>query len=295
MTSTYVTAAFNGSTINDACTPKIHFPSLLPISDNLHDWINQFKIKESNSAISDETIGISNNALPSNERYVSPSCSKLPCNSSEDDDALTNFSFKAFYGNQIPYFRSQFQSTYVLPQRPIQVGFPNHRVVPKFDERKFQDFYINPIELNFLPKELWLTQKVTLKSVFQTFFKARSTKNLRFEHKLWNALSLSKHYPELIPFLGVFWVSKNLIKVNRDIFGALINVSKPAAALFNNQGSFLTHGFLEISKEKALKKGIPPELIDDVDESVVRLFKHSAGLLTADSNKADVSTCRWNK
>lgn len=317
MTSTYSSAAYIGSTIDDARGPslrrnfegKIQFPSLIPFTENFHDWIDQFQIKESppsiNDSITNNNISVLNNSHSSNimeikEGFNSHSCFQLPSNSSEDDDTISNFSGTQYkpsnnYNNQIPDLRPQYSSSYYQIPRPIQSLSPGQRNYPKFDERKFIDFYINPIELNFLPKELWLTQKVALRSVFQTFFKARSTKNLRFEHKLWNALSLSKRYPELIPFLGVFWVSKNLIKVNRDIFGALINVSKPAAALFNNQGSFLTHGFLEITKEKALKKGIFPELIEDVDESVVRLFKHSAGLLTADSNKADVSTCRWNK
>ena len=166
----------------------------------------------------------------------------------------------------------------------------------RFSEKELLDITINPIELNFLPKEFWLTPQTTIKQVIQTFFKARSTKNLRFEHKLWNALILSTHYPELISVLGIYWISIDILKVNRDIFGALINVTKPAAALFNSQGSFLTHGFVEVSKEEALKiHMIKEELVDDVDESVVRLFRHSAGLLKANSHKGDLVTCRWNK
>ena len=163
------------------------------------------------------------------------------------------------------------------------------------NEQKLLDIIIDPIKLNFLPKELWLSSQISIGSLIQSFFKARSTKTLRFEHKLWNALVLSQNYPELIPILGIFWVSHQLIKVNRDVFGNLINVTKPAAALFNNQGSFLTHGFIEVSKEEAIENGLPPEYCTDIDESIIRLFKHSIGLLTAKSKKEDVLMCRWSK
>lgn len=318
MASTYIAASFMEPTFDDACNHtlsrnfngKLLFPSLIPITDNMHDWIEQFRNEESPPPVTDGAVnkncisGLNNsnsvNVLKVNEGFNTQLCMHLQNYSSEDDIDVANYSERLYnqrdmYINHNSYLKAQVPSSFYPLSRQIQMVSPNYRNFAKNEERKFVDFYINPIELNFLPKELWLTQKVTIRSVFQNFFKARSTKNLRFEHKLWNALALSKRYPELIPFLGVFWVSKNLIKVNRDIFGALINVSKPAAALFNNQGSFLTHGFLEITKEKALRKGISPELVEDVDESVVRLFKHSTGMLTADSNKADVSACRWNK
>ncbi|OHT16083.1 hypothetical protein TRFO_42061 [Tritrichomonas foetus] len=154
---------------------------------------------------------------------------------------------------------------------------------------------VNPIELSFLPKEIWLVQNVPLRIVLQTFFKARSTKNLRFEHKLWNALSLTKNYPELVSIVGIYWVSHDVIKVHRDLFGSLINVTKPSAALFNNQGSFITHGFIEISKQEALSFGVCSEWVEDVDEYCIRLFRHSSGLLKATSTRSDIYTCRWNK
>ncbi|OHT16084.1 hypothetical protein TRFO_42066 [Tritrichomonas foetus] len=157
------------------------------------------------------------------------------------------------------------------------------------------DLIVNPIELSFLPKEIWLVQNVPLRIVLQTFFKARSTKNLRFEHKLWNALSLTKNYPELVSIVGIYWVSHDVIKVHRDLFGSLINVTKPSAALFNNQGSFITHGFIEISKQEALSFGVCSEWVEDVDEYCIRLFRHSSGLLKATSTRSDIYTCRWNK
>ncbi|KAK8863499.1 hypothetical protein M9Y10_011185 [Tritrichomonas musculus] len=289
---------------------KIKFPSLIPISENLHDWIEQFRNEGDSSPPdsgknSNDCITNCNNSYPENNMqakvsFVPQTSIYYQSEYPRSDFVVTRFRENGLkemnmYTNQNAILKPVIPSSCYNFPRPIKMVTTSPWSFSKHDEKKLLDFFINPIELNFLPKELWLTQKVTLRSVFQTFFKARSTKNLRFEHKLWNALALSKRYPELIPFLGVFWVSKNLLKVNRDIFGALINVSKPAAALFNNQGSFLTHGFLEVTKEKALRKGISPELVEDVDESVVRLFKHSAGLFTADSNKADVSMCRWNK
>lgn len=181
---------------------------------------------------------------------------------------------------------------YTSTESPVEYrGMIHHKTDVDLYDRVF-----NPLELNFLPKELFATQSMTLKYVIENFFHARSTKNLRFEHKLWNALALSTHFPDLIHILGIQWVSNDVLKVNRDRFGSLINVTKPSAALFNNQGSFQTHRFLEVSKHEAIHTfNIPPASIEDVDESVVRLYRHSDGLLRANSQKTDIHSCRWNR
>lgn len=83
--------------------------------------------------------------------------------------------------------------------------------------------------------------------------------------------------------------------MNRDRFGALINVTRPAAALFNSQGSFLTHGFAEVSKQTALEHGVSPQVLEDVDEFIVRLYVHTSGTFTAVSCHLDVAACRWSK
>jgi hypothetical protein len=124
------------------------------------------------------------------------------------------------------------------------------------------------------------------------FFRARSSRRIRFEHKLWNALALTKSDPALYPLVGVIWLTAKVIKVNRDVFGHFINVTRPAAALCSMQGSFATHGFQEISLRE-MAGVLSEEQISDIDESTVRLFVHTAALFTECSTDAQVLSCRY--
>jgi hypothetical protein len=148
------------------------------------------------------------------------------------------------------------------------------------------------VELGFIPASRWVSEKVQLDTIMTDFFKARSTRLLRFEHKLWNALALTKSDPALYPLVGVIWVTRRVMKVNRDVFGRFINVTRPAAALCSMQGSFATHGFREIPL-RDVAGAMTDEQISDIDESTVRLFAHTAALFTACSTDDEVLCCRY--
>jgi hypothetical protein len=149
----------------------------------------------------------------------------------------------------------------------------------------------DPQDLGFIPPGRWKSGDVKLGDVAEDFFKARSSKILRFEHKLWNALALTTRDPRLYLFIGVKWVTPMVLKVNRDVFGRFLNVTRPAAALYNTQGSFMTHGFVEVSLKDVVN--ISDEDAFDVEESIVRLFQHSTDSFTALSDKRDVLHCRY--
>lgn len=153
--------------------------------------------------------------------------------------------------------------------------------------------YLNPLALDFLPPEKWKDEVIPLSVAIDDFFKARSTKSLRFEFKLWNALQITKLYPELFSEIGIAWISKSFLKVHRDIFGALINVTRPSAALFSSCGAFMTHGFKEITSQEALSE-VKPEDLQDVDESLIRIFKHKDAGILRDSSVESINNCRWN-
>lgn len=113
-------------------------------------------------------------------------------------------------------------------------------------------YEIDPVSLGFLPRDYWASKTpISVETLKRDFFRARSSKSLRFEYKLWNALAITKEYPPLFSEIGIKWVSKYLIMVHRDIFGKLLNVSRPSAALFSSCGAFMTHGFKEVSKGEA--------------------------------------------
>jgi hypothetical protein len=114
---------------------------------------------------------------------------------------------------------------------------------------------------------------------------------VRFEHKLWNALALTRAHPHLYAVVGVKWVKFAILKVHRDIFGRFINVTRPAAALYNRQGAFAAHRFLEIAVRQV--QGLSNADREDIDESVVRLFKHKSDEFTMHANEQQLSACRF--
>jgi hypothetical protein len=83
-----------------------------------------------------------------------------------------------------------------------------------------------------------------------------------------------------------------IFKVNKDIFGALLAISRPGSALFSHSGLFMSHGFREISVREATLE-FPRGDYCDVDEIGVRLFKHPGGSFRANSTHADVDECAW--
>jgi hypothetical protein len=131
-----------------------------------------------------------------------------------------------------------------------------------------------------------------LTSAISDFFSARSSRILRFECKLWNALTLTRADPALYRYIGVAWITRDILKVNREVFGQFINVTRPAAALYNNQGSFATHGFREVALSD-VKQLVADEELEDVEESVVRLFQHLTPLFNAYSRPEEVMACRY--
>jgi hypothetical protein len=157
---------------------------------------------------------------------------------------------------------------------------------------QLSDYTISPAALGFIPAGHWAPGAVKLTTVMSEFFGARSSRVLRFEHKLWNALALTKHDPSLYQHVGVVWLTRTVLKVNRNVFGQFISVTRPAAALYNNQGSFATHGFREVPL-RALQGKVAQEDISDVDESIVRLFGHMTPLFNVYSTDAQVLCCRY--
>lgn len=161
--------------------------------------------------------------------------------------------------------------------------------------QNLKGFIINPMALGFLPTDYWTPVNTPLIDILLQFFRSRSTKKLKFEHKLWNALVLSQVYPNLYPIIGVCWASNTVIKVNRELYGSLINVARPSSSLFNMQGSFVTHGFREIYKNEAIKYGVSLDALTDVDECIVRLFIHNDRHFRATATRDEVSLCKWTQ
>ena len=174
------------------------------------------------------------------------------------------------------------------------VGFSIAEYLP-FDEyrlhKMFSKIKFDPKTMIFIPSKIFNRKSYTFSEICEEHFQGRSSKKLRFEYKLWNALQITKVYPSLYVFVGVMWLNDKVIKVHRHYFGNLLKLKRPTSALFNSQGSFPSHGFLELSVDE-LKREHGIEAQPD-DSSFCRYFYHPNGTFSSNSTEDEVLNCRW--
>lgn len=146
---------------------------------------------------------------------------------------------------------------------------------------------IKPNELGFIPPERWENvPTVEFSSLQSVYFPKRSSKKLRFEQKLWNALLLTQKYPSLKPVIGVEWITNDVIRVEVNTLAKLLGISKATSALCSPQGSFPSHGFVEIVKQDG------GSYMFNNSENV-RYYQHESGCFRSDSTQEDLDKCKW--
>ena len=187
----------------------------------------------------------------------------------------------------------------IKPQHNISsYGLGYEQIVPVpsmiIDSNSINNISINPYRLGFLPQDITEDKQIMLRDIIKSHFQIRSTKKVRFEHKLWNALCITKSNPMMFRCIGVMWISNYILKVHRTIFANLLGITKPTAALFNIQGSFPSHGFVEIDIKQASKQ-LTPQQLADVDGIQIRLFEHQEHLFTCSSGIEELVNCRWKE
>ncbi|OHT11570.1 hypothetical protein TRFO_18930 [Tritrichomonas foetus] len=174
----------------------------------------------------------------------------------------------------------------------------NFLTKPKVKDFNILDHYIfssstielSPKQLSFIPKSIWTSQNkvLTLDRIIATFFHARSSAKVRFEHKLWNALQITKNHPTLFSIIGVCWISNTIIKVHKLTFGKFLALKKITSALFTSKGSFPSHGFIEIS-DLQLKSFH----LNENDILECRFYTHKDQKFTILSTEEEISKCHW--
>ena len=183
---------------------------------------------------------------------------------------------------------------FVQPQQQ-QINYPRYVNIfyhDSYEHMKLMNITINPWRFRFLPQGQWENRQICLSNLLKSHFQSRSTKKVRFEHKLWNALQLTSAFPELYQIFGLFIVSPHLLKADRDKMGSSFALTKPNAALFNQQGAFPSHGFVEVSREDAIMKYHAHQfLVSDVDEMKVRLYAPKDINTTLVEH---LQNCHWN-
>jgi hypothetical protein len=188
-----------------------------------------------------------------------------------------------------------------VPNHPISIpNRPSHHYSEPLGDDGFlqaindPSLIINPQALGFVPVNLWDKKDFTFGHLVDVFFQRRNTHNCHFTHKLFNALKLSSAFPNLAPFVGVEWITSDVFRVNKRVFGRLLDIKAIDGSLFHRQGNFPSHGFVEL-KEKEAHGLCSPQALVGVDFDCIRLIKHQGGLFVQSSTGEDIDNCGWLK
>jgi hypothetical protein len=151
---------------------------------------------------------------------------------------------------------------------------------------------MNPMLFGFIPMSFWPNQEVTFGALVTSFFRRRNVAGCRFAHKLFNALRIGTVYPNIRRYLGVEWITRTVLRVDKNVFSRLLSIKVVNSALFYQQGNFPSHGFVEMGAVEA-GRTLPPELLEGVDFERVRLLIHHDGGFKSDSSHTDIENCKW--
>ena len=82
-------------------------------------------------------------------------------------------------------------------------------------------------------------------------------------YKLYNMLLLTSKLPQLKNIVGVFWINKFVFCVEREKIARMLGLSDNCVngALFNMQGNFPTHGFIEVTSDNLKEVGLSENCI----------------------------------
>ena len=169
--------------------------------------------------------------------------------------------------------------------------------IPENKDRTWPDLAngvkIIPSRYNFYPSSVWESREYSFSELCSEHFMMKSNKMVRFQHKLWNALQITRMSPDMYHVVGVLWFSERVVQVNREIFGRLLGLEKATSALFNIQGSFPTHGFREVTLDTALLMTTSRGITEDA--RACRYFVRPDGLFRVGSSEEEIAACRYQK
>ena len=204
-----------------------------------------------------------------------------------DTNIKPSKTFLSFYHNMI----SDFEKLPEGKKRHISAPYDDEFVKLCTDE----SLKINARADGFIPKKFWdKNPVVTFGWALTNFFQRKNNANSRFLYKLHNALLLDTLYPELSPYIGVSWLDKNIIRVNKHIFGRFIGVKTVNNSLFHQQGNFPSHGFVEISSREV--PSICPKInLEGVDFDNIRILMHTRGVFVQGCTESQITNFQNKK
>ena len=153
---------------------------------------------------------------------------------------------------------------------------------------------IHPKQIQFIPEKFWPNENFEFGDIVYSFFQKKNNSNCRFYHKLYNALQITKYYPEFVHLIGVQWLTNEVIQVNSKEFARLLGIRTIDGSLFHRQGNFPSHGFVELTKDEVMRM-IPEENAREINYSDIKAIRHRTGGFTKDSTESDFEHCNWVK
>jgi hypothetical protein len=73
---------------------------------------------------------------------------------------------------------------------------------------------MNPKILKFLLSEAWLSEDIIFGVLISRFFQIRKSMHSKFQFKLYNTLLLTHAFPKNFRFIGVRWVTNDILLVD---------------------------------------------------------------------------------
>jgi hypothetical protein len=150
----------------------------------------------------------------------------------------------------------------------------------------------NRHRLGFIPSNIWTDSDVRFGDLVTDFFQRKNNAHSRFSHRLFNAARITRYDPFYFGYIGVEWISRDVLKVDKRIFAQLLGIKSVDGSLFHQQGNFPSHGFVEIGQPEALQFVGEAEL-EGVDFEVIRLLVHQQRIFTRDASEDAITNCTW--
>lgn len=220
-------------------------------------------------------------------------------------ESLCSSEFNSMFADD--YFSSTFQDIEILgfnasPLKEVKTNIlaSNKSVMTYYSKKEAlidtKRVIINPVSIGLVPYEIWENRDYTFQEMLESHFRRRSSKFVKFAQKLFNALAITKAFPDLFDVVGVMWINDSLFKVDKNALGFILGIKKPNASFFNPHGAFKTHGFREIQKHVLEPKyGIPYESIKGKARTNIRVFEHKTKAFSRDMYANSVTKCKWKR
>jgi hypothetical protein len=149
----------------------------------------------------------------------------------------------------------------------------------------------NPHHLGFIPSSAWTDAEVRFGDLVTDFFQRKNNANCRFSHKLYNALRITRSDRFYFHYIGVEWLSQDVMKVDKHIFAQLLGIKSVDGSLFHQQGNFPSHGFVELGRVEAMLQ--PFVELEGIDFDKMRLLVHQDHIFVKDASETNLLNCTW--